>query len=200
MAHVCNMGGTVWPNGLPPGWCMQDPINDVSLWYDKRYFKLKNASDRAMRATVKRTLTSGQVQSVDLDVNNHDATDLVVWLAGTDTGSIELVTAVKSPESDTLKALDHLAVEQETGVDNIPLSYVRNHWGVPVYISIDIYRDNMPQPDSWVRHVLDPRARLLIYADFSVPTFKWRAGVLERTDFYQPWPPQPAIKVSPATP
>ena len=175
---------------------MQDPINGVSLWYDKRNLILKNSGDHAMRATIKRTLTNGQSLTVEIDDNNHDQTEQIVWLAGADTGQVQMLDASKSPPDGTLNGLDHIMIEDETGVENIPLKFIRNHWSVPVYVSIDITRDNMTYPDSSVRHVIDAKSRILIYADFSVPTLAWRAAVMERSDFYQQWPPAAAIRVS----
>lgn len=201
MTHFdCNISGIVWPNGLPPGWCMQEPISDVSLWHDKRYLIIKNASNKLMRATIKRTLSNGQEFLAKIDVNNFSQTDQVVWLAGTDTGSLELIDAIMTPSDDSLLGLNHLSIEEEIGVDNLLLVRLHNRWSVPLYVHVEIYSNSPHGAGGMLKHVIEPKSRILVYSDLAAPKLKWRAAVPQRADFYSTWPPTASVKVSPASP
>jgi hypothetical protein len=60
---------TTLPNGLPPGRCMQGPVKQFSLWYDKTVFLLRNESDRTKRVIIRRTLLNGTLEDFTFDVN-----------------------------------------------------------------------------------------------------------------------------------
>lgn len=201
MVHVdCNESGIVWPNGLPPGWCMQGPISDVSLWYSKRNLIIKNASNKVMRATIRRTLMNGQESVVKIDVNNFRQTDQVVWLAGTDTGSLELIDVMVAPDDDSLFGLNHLSVEEGNGVDNIRLIRLHNRWSVPLYVHVEFYSNQPYGAGGLLKHVIEPKSRMLVFSGSVAPKLKWRAAVPQRADFYSTWPPTAAVKISPASP
>ncbi|SAK52653.1 hypothetical protein AWB82_01703 [Caballeronia glebae] len=121
----CNTTTTTLPNGLPPGWCMQGPVQQVSLWYDKTVFLLKNESDRTKRAVIRRTLLNGKLEEFTFDVNYRGATDQIVWSGKTDRGTLELIRVSESPDDDSLSGLVHISMEEE------PPGYIRNRWSVP---------------------------------------------------------------------
>ncbi|MGF6220978.1 hypothetical protein [Pseudomonas sp. YL-218 TE3947] len=199
MAHVvCNESGIVWPNGLPPGWCMQGPISDVSLWYNKRHLIIKNTSNKVMRATIRRRLINGQEFLVKIDVNSCRQTDQVVWLAGADTGSVELLDVMVTPDDDSLSGLNDLSVEEDVGVDNICLVRLHNRWSVPLYVHVEFNSNQPSGAGGLLKHVIEPKSRMLVFSGSVTPKLKWRAAVLQRTDFYSAWPPTAAVKISPA--
>ncbi|SIO50512.1 hypothetical protein SAMN05444172_2575 [Burkholderia sp. GAS332] len=185
----CNLTDTPWPNGLPPNWCIQAPMDGVSMWFNQTVFELKNSNKFVTRATVRRTFTSGETQTYDFDINAEDETDPILWLVGTDTGALEMVSVIKTPDDGPLEGLDHVRVQDKPGNQGARLIFALNQWPVPVYLSVDVY-DNKPVAgrDSF-RRVLRVGEDVLLSAYDYVPVMKWRAAVLQRKDLFTPWPP-----------
>lgn len=158
----CNQGST--PVGdLLPGWCRQDPINDVQLYYDKRTCYLLNKwKGNVVRATIARRLTAaGTYKEFSIVVSAPVTTDgiqqshLVVWLENPDRGSLELLDAQIAEDDGSLEAEPNLYFDMKE-------NKLTNGHRSPVYVCMDIEHrpdgkpSNAPPDFSRVRWVLTP--------------------------------------------
>lgn len=177
---TCNTGNNV-EGGLPPGWCKQDPISDVSLWNDKTVFELRNAALAMKLTTVRRTFANGKTDEFKFRVNRATQPVYeVAWLAPQDAGSIELVSAGDNPLEGSMEALEQI----QLFMSDEPTPRLRNnspHW---VYIGLRIGHP----VDALMQLVIAPGEIEAIAQPGMRPELTWFAAEPQRTDLYAPFP------------
>jgi hypothetical protein len=138
---TCNEGSIV-QDGIPPGYCRQDQINHVDMIFNTSIFSLRGYSNSPKLATVRRTVGLS-VDERKFRVNPvKEPIYEVLFLAGTDTGSIELIDVVDSPYNGEMNGI--AGVQIDYGPQ--PPGRVRNGNDDWTYISFEFRSALNPGP------------------------------------------------------
>lgn len=179
----------------PPGWIVGPLISGVSIWYSTSQFILHNQSSVCVRCWVERALNGHpSVERFSFVVDPQSDSHPVIWLAGKDTGRIQLVDVAPCLPDGALdgRVNNRVEVVYETppppdpGASPIPVQ-LRNYWSVPVYVSVQFSHPGQAEDARFVlyAHTLSH----VVHADHTKPSVRWRAAELQRTNLYDPWPP-----------
>lgn len=112
----------------------------------------------------------------------------IEWCAGTDTGSIELVSVVGAPPDGSLVGLNKLDVT-EYGDAYTTVLRANNHWTVPLYVCVEITEfGNQTRPP--MKRLIDPSWRWDFWegSPADKPVVRWRAAEPQRLSMYGPEP------------
>lgn len=196
----CNKTTERWPNGLLPDWCEQQPINEVVLRFNKSIFTLTNSSSKFRICEVRRRISGHatvdtqhfvvqQAHTYNDGTHEDGVSAQIEWSAGTDKGSIELVSAAVRSLDGSLIGLNHAQVVESPGVDGLFLLRVVNHWAVPLYVCFDLTDPgaNYGLPS---QQLINAGGRWLFWAGLpdEKPTLKWRSAEPQRLSMYGPEP------------
>ena len=186
----CNQSSKTEPDGLPAGWCRQQPIDGISLWVSKISLLFSVATREPKLVTVLRRITNGNAEKFTFRLNGNVTTqpatnsEIVIWLTGTDTGSIELIDVIDSPLDGDLGGLGWLKLEA------LPNPHIRNFSSHTIYVGL-VAEIKSPYNQSndvvTLRHCLEPNRSTPLGNDGDqILSSSWHAAEIQRSNLYTP--------------
>jgi hypothetical protein len=158
------------------------------MLHDTRTFYLSNNINAPKLATVRRTLQTGQQESFSFRVNSYQSPGWnvnVLFFAGTDHGSIELINVVDSPKNGTMDGID--SIHRDIFRGDLPA--LRNSSPRPIYVGVDIYGSDDPnhRRPHGMQLVFKPGQVIPISSQPDTVELVFNAVELQKSSLYPPY-------------
>jgi hypothetical protein len=157
------------------------------MLFNTRTLRLTNEGD-VKRATVRRTFTSGASQEFDFRLNHNGGFTDVLFFAGHDTGTIELIRVAESPLEGSMDGwgeIDEITTPDQS--DRPSTNALHNRSPRPVYVGVRIFNTG-ERFYSEMRYVIPKfgTVRTSGYLDPGI-RYEWYAAELQMTSLYPPY-------------